>query len=215
MSEVLVDLVAPGVDRIELVAFEHTGLEVETEKLGGAAPPSPIDTLIDEGRAALKAGNLEAAEQLFSEAFMHGGAENAAALGCLAKVMVMLGRLEKAQEILSNVSVTTAGQEDVKAALAALELAEQGKNAGDLGNLLAAVEKDPTNQQARFDLAQAFSATGKMEDAAENLLEMIRLDREWEDEAARKQLLKLFEASGPTDPFTINARRQLSSLLFS
>ncbi len=185
------------------------------EKLVGAAVTSPIETRIEQGRIALAAGNLEAAEQLFSEAFMHGGEDNPAALGCLAKIMVMRGRLEKAREILSNLSVSLSAHDDVKAALAAIELAEQGQNAGDVNELSALVEKEPENQQARFDLALALSARGRLDDAADNLLDMIRLDREWNDGAARVHLLKLFEVSGPTDPFTLKSRRRLSSVLFS
>jgi putative thioredoxin len=104
---------------------------------------------------------------------------------------------------------------EVSGARAALELAEQSGDTGDLEPLRAAVEANPADHQARFDLAVALNAAGDRQGAVDNLLEIITRDRKWNDEAARKQLLQFFEAYGPTDPLTVESRRRLSSLLFS
>ena len=98
---------------------------------------------------------------------------------------------------------------------AALELAEQTAESGPLTELEAQVAANPADHQARYDLAIALHAADRREAAAETLIEIMRRDRKWNQEAARHQLLKFFEAWGPTDPITLSARRQLSSLLFS
>jgi putative thioredoxin len=98
---------------------------------------------------------------------------------------------------------------------AALELARMAAKAGDVGKLEAKVKAEPTNHQARIDYALALTARGKKAEAVEQLLESVRRDRKWNEEAARKQLVKLFEAWGPKDPATLDGRRRLSSILFS
>ncbi|MDX1581560.1 MAG: tetratricopeptide repeat protein, partial [Alphaproteobacteria bacterium] len=105
---------------------------------------------------------------------------------------------------------------ELDAAKAAITLAEQASEAqGKLGPLREAVEKDASNLEARFNLACALMAASENEEAAEHLLEIIRRDRSWNDDAARKQLITLFDALGPTDPLTVKSRRALSSMLFS
>ncbi|MGH7089983.1 MAG: tetratricopeptide repeat protein, partial [Stellaceae bacterium] len=109
-----------------------------------------------------------------------------------------------------------ASHAEITAARTALELAESGsKAAGKLGEIKAKVERDPEDNQARYDLAGALFAAGEREAAIDALLEIIRRDRTWNEEAARKQLLKFFEAIGLADPLTVIARRRLSSILFS
>ena len=105
---------------------------------------------------------------------------------------------------------------DIRAVISALELAEAGSSAaGEVGNLRARLEGDPGDLQTRFDLAVALYGGGDAEAAIDELVEVIRRDREWNDDAARQQLLKIFEALGPTDPITVSGRRKLSSILFS
>jgi len=104
---------------------------------------------------------------------------------------------------------------EIQAVVSALELADQSAEAGDVSDLRQAIEADPKNMQARLDLAMALYGNGDREGAVDELLESIRVNRAWNEEAARKQLLKLFEAFGPTDELTMDARRRLSSVLFS
>jgi putative thioredoxin len=103
----------------------------------------------------------------------------------------------------------------VVAAQAALDLAEQAKSVGPLNELEAKVNANPADHQARFDLAVALNAAGKRAEAAQHLLDIVKRDRKWNDDAARKQLVQLFDAWGPTDEATLAGRKKLSSILFS
>ena len=103
----------------------------------------------------------------------------------------------------------------VAAARAALELAEQAKAVGPIDELEKKVAANPLDHQARFDLATALSAAGKRAEAADHLIEIVKRDRKWNEDGARKQLVQFFEAWGPTDPATVDGRKRLSSILFS
>ena len=133
----------------------------------------------------------------------------------MAQCYIQTGDLEQARAALATVATDQRNQPEVASATALLELAEQSGEAGDAAALAAAVERDPADHQARFDLANALVAQGKREEAVDHLLEIIRRDRTWNEQAARQRLVKLFVAFGPTDPLTLSARRRLSSLLFS
>jgi putative thioredoxin len=141
----------------------------------------------------------------------------AKAIGGLAKLHIADGRLEEAKALLETAPAAAPGKEQdpaVVAAHAALRLAEQASNVGELAPLEQAIAANPDNHQARFDLAVALSAKGERDAAADQLLEIIRRDRKWNDEAARKQLLQLFEAWGLMDPASVAARRKLSAIWF-
>jgi len=103
----------------------------------------------------------------------------------------------------------------VAAAQAALDLAEQAKSVGPLSELEQKVKADPLDHQARFDLAVALNSKGRRQEAVDNLIEIVKRDRKWNDDGARKQLVQFFEAWGPTDEATVNGRKRLSSILFS
>ncbi len=173
-----------------------------------------LEELIAEGDTALAAGDAVQAAEFFSDAVAIDAADIKAIAG-LARARVATGELDAAADILS----TAASAPDVggvlAAARAALELATRAKNVGDFDQLEKAVAADPKNHQARYDLAVAYNAAGRKEDAADSLLEIIRRDRAWNDDAARKQLLQLFEAWGYLEPETVAARRKLSAILFS
>ena len=127
-----------------------------------------------------------------------------------------MGEPDQAREILESVDEDTANHPDIAGALAALELqAEAGEAPADTAALEAALEANPKDHQARFDLAVVLAGAGRNEEAIDHLVEIIRQDRQWNEEAAREKLLQLFEALGPTDPVTVAGRRQLSSVLFS
>jgi putative thioredoxin len=103
----------------------------------------------------------------------------------------------------------------VAAAQAALEVAEQAKSVGPIADLEQKVAANPLDHQARFDLALGLNAKGRRQEAVDSLLDIVRRDRKWNDDGARKQLLQFFEAWGPTDEATVNGRKRLSSILFS
>jgi putative thioredoxin len=137
------------------------------------------------------------------------------ALAGLARCYVETGALEQAKQTLALVPETKAKEAAVAAARAAIELAEQAKALGPLTELEQKVAANPTDFQARFDLAVALNGKGSRQDAANHLLEIVRRNRQWNEDGARKQLVQFFEAWGPTDEATIEGRRKLSSILFA
>ena len=140
--------------------------------------------------------------------------ENAAAFGGLVRAHLALGELDQAEALLGSVPGAIASAPEVEAARAQVQLARQSANAGPVDDLRAAVAADPDDHQARFDLAAALQAAGDAEGAVDELLELFRRDREWNDGAARAQLFTLFDAAGPKDPVAQKGRRRLSSMIF-
>jgi putative thioredoxin len=176
--------------------------------------PSPIDELIAEGEQALAARDVGMAAQIFAAALQQEQGHPAALAG-LARCYIASGDLNRAQQTLALVAPDAQAHEKVAAARADLKLAEQAATAGDVAEFEAKLAADPKNHQARYDLAMALHARGDREGAVRELLEIVRRDRNWNEQAARQQLLTLFEAFGPADPLTLSGRRQLSSILFS
>jgi len=175
---------------------------------------SPVDTLIDKGVDALQAGDAETALEIFRQA-LSAEPGHAGLIGGMAQALLALGRRDEARQALAEVPEGKADDPQVAKARAAIELADQAGETGDPSALRKQVESDPDNLQARYDLAMAEIARSNRDPAAEQLLEILRRDRAWSDGAAHSQLLKLFEAAGPADPFTLRWRRQLSSILFA
>ena len=177
---------------------------------GGAA------ALLAEADEAAAKGDAAGAAAIYSEILADDPGE-AKAIGGLAKLHVAAGRLAEAKALLETAPAAAPGKEQdpaVVAASAALHLAEQASNVGELAPLQQAVAANPNDYQARFDLAVALSAKGDRAGAADQLIEIIRRDRKWNDEAARKQLLQFFEAWGLMDPESVAARRKLSAIWF-
>ena len=141
--------------------------------------------------------------------------ENAAAHAGLIRAHVALDELDRAQALLDAAPAAVASAPEVEAARAQLALARQAADAGPVAELRAAVDADPDDHQARFDLAAALQASGDAEGAIDELLELFRRDREWNDGAARAQLLTIFDAAGPKDPVAAKGRRRLSSMIFA
>jgi putative thioredoxin len=191
-------------------ALPESQVKQFVERLIG--PLGAGDEEFAEAEAALKAGDVEAAADVYRALLEEDPAEPRA-LGGLAQAMVALGEMEAARQLLD--SAPAGNHTAISAARAALELAEQASNVGDLAGLEAALAKNPGDHQARFDLAVALNANGRRDEAANRLLEIIKADRNWNDDGARKQLVQFFEAWGPMDPATLAARRKLSTLLFS
>lgn len=186
------------------------------KQAGGQAPgPSPVEQALEQADAALKAGDAGAASALYGQVLQHEP-ENAVAAGGLIRALLKGGDAVQAREVLDGLPPALAKDPAIETARAALELAEQaGKAAGATAELEARLAKDPKDHQARYDLALALYGAGDAEAAVDQLLEIVRRNRGWNEEAARKQLVKIFEAAGPTDPVTLSGRRRLSSILFS
>ncbi|WP_299652975.1 tetratricopeptide repeat protein [uncultured Jannaschia sp.] len=141
--------------------------------------------------------------------------ENAAAYGGLLRAHVAMDEIDQAEALLASAPAAIAGAPELEAARAQIALARQSANAGPVGELRAAVEASPDDHQARFDLAAALQASGDTEGAVEELLELFRRDRDWNDGAARTQLFTIFDAAGPKDPVAMKGRRRLSSMIFA
>jgi putative thioredoxin len=203
----IVDLFQGALPESEVRRFVDAVLKTA----GGATPTAE---LIAEAQAALARGEAAEAAELFAAA-LHDDGENPAAWGGLIRAELALGHEEKAQQALSQVPAAIAEHAEVAGARSALALAVEGRAArGQLAALEQRLARDPADLQARYDLATALNASDRREEAAEALLEIIRRNRAWNDDAARVQLLKFFEAWGFDDPVTVAARRRLSSLLF-
>ncbi len=187
------------------------------QQAGANLGPSPVEQALEKAKAAIEAEQYGAASALYGQILQHEP-ENEEALAGMVRCHLSSGDAAGAREMLESVPEALRAKPALASATAALELAESAEKAGpltELAELAAQVEADPADHRARFDLAEALHAAGEREAAASALLEIIRRDRAWNEEAARKQLVKFFEAWGPTDPLTVDSRRRLSSLLFS
>ena len=184
------------------------------ERLTKGAVAGETKDLIAEADAALAAGDTQGAAAVYSE-FLAEDKANVPALAGLARAYVAAKQFEKAKQILTQVPEAKRNDAAVAAARAALEVAEQANSVGPIGDLEQKVKANPLDHQARFDLAVALNAGGKRPEAVDQLMEIVKRDRKWNDDGARKQLVQFFEAWGPTDEATIAGRKRLSSVLFS
>jgi putative thioredoxin len=184
------------------------------ERLTKGAVGAEEKDLLKSAEAALAEGNAAGAAELYAQLLTEDGG-NVQALAGLTRCYVETDALEQAKQTLALVPEAKRNEAAVAAARAALEIAEQAKSLGPTVELEEKVTADPLNHQARFDLAVALNAKGKREDAVKHLIEIVKRDRKWNDDGARKQLVQFFEAWGATDPATIEGRKRLSSILFS
>ncbi|HEY5167291.1 MAG TPA: co-chaperone YbbN, partial [Pseudolabrys sp.] len=169
---------------------------------------------LKEADVALVEGNPAAAAEIYAQLLAEDSG-NVHALAGLARCYVETGALEQAKQTLALVPEAKRNEAPVAAARAALEIAEQAKTLGPYAELEQKVHTNPLDHQARFDLAVALNAKGKRAEAVNHLIEIVKRDRKWNEDGARKQLVQLFEAWGPTDEATLDGRKQLSSILFS
>jgi putative thioredoxin len=179
------------------------------DRIGGEAKD-----LLKAADAALAARDFAGAANLYAQLLAEDNT-NVHALAGLARCYVETGALEQARQTLAMVPESKRGEAPVAAAQAALQLAEQVKTLGPVAELEQKVAANPLDHQARFDLALALNAKGRRLDALEQLISIVRRDRKWNDDGARKQLVQFFEAWGPADEATIEGRRRLSSILFA
>jgi putative thioredoxin len=179
------------------------------EKIGGEGTD-----LLKVAEEALAEGNPAAAADIYAELLAQDSG-NVAALAGLARCYVDTGNVDQAKKTLALVPEAKVNDASVAAVRAKIELAEKAKAVGPLDELEAKVAANPLDHQARFDLATALNAANKRAEAANHLLEIIKRDRKWNDDAARKQLVQFFEAWGFADPAAVEGRKRLSSILFS
>lgn len=184
------------------------------DRLAKGANADVVGEALDQGEQMLEQGSAAEAAQYFG-AVLQQEATNARAIGGLIRATLLAGDVDHAAQMLEQVPAEIAEDAAIGAARAALDLARQAEGVGETGELRARVAKDPNDHQARFDLATALMAGRDNEGAVEELLELFRRDREWNDGAAREQLIKLFDTLGPKDPVALKGRRRLSSLIFS
>jgi putative thioredoxin len=184
------------------------------EKLAGPMGPGPTQELIEAAQAASAAGDAAGASELYA-GVLELEPENLAAIAGLARLHLDMGDLDGAKGILGMAPPDKATDPAIATVRAAIELAEQAASLGDTAELEASVAANPKDHQARFDLAVALNARDRREEAVDHLIAIIRADRKWNDDGARKQLLQFFEAWGPMDENSQVGRRKLSTLLFS
>jgi putative thioredoxin len=170
--------------------------------------------LLASADAALAEGDPAGAAELYAQ-LLAQDSTSVPALAGLARCYVETGAIEQAKQTLAMVPEAKAKDASVAAARAALDLAEQAQSVGPIGELEQKVAADPADPQARFDLAVALNGKGQRREAADHLLEIVRRNRKWNDDGARKQLVQFFEAWGPADEATVEGRRRLSSILFA
>jgi putative thioredoxin len=170
--------------------------------------------LLKQADAALTEGDAAAAAELYAQ-ILAKDPENVQALAGMARCSIATGAIEQAKQTLARVPEAKRNETSVAAARAALELAEQATTLGPVAELEQKVALNPLDHQARFDLALALNNKGRRLEVLDHLLEIVRRDRKWNDDGARRQLVQLFEAWGPTDEATVAGRRRLSSILFA
>ena len=181
---------------------------------GVAGEANELAELLEHAKAAVAQNDMDLAAKIYSEIL---GVEptNVTALAGLARYNVGLGDMEQAKELLAQIPAKEKTHADVVAAQAAIDLAEHAKAAGPVDDLKAKAAANPKDFQARLDLALALWAGSQKQEAIDELLAMIKADRNWNEAAARQQLLKFFEALGFTDPLAVDGRKRLSTILFS
>jgi putative thioredoxin len=184
------------------------------ERLTKGGIDAEAKDLLNAADAALANGDAANAANLYAELLAEDNT-NIQALAGLARCYVQTGAVDQAKQTLAMVPESKRNDAAVVAARAALELAEQAKTLGPVADLEQKVLANPLDHQARFDLALALNGQGRRMDALEQLISIVKRDRKWNEDGARKQLVQLFDAWGPTDEATIEGRRRLSSILFA
>lgn len=180
----------------------------------GGEVESGLDSAVASAEQMLDDGDFEAAIETFS-AILEEDAGNIKSFIGLIKCHIADGDLDQAEAVLNGIPLEISQSPEIEAVHAQIELAKQARDAGPITELALLVEKNPDDNDARFKLAQALHGAGQVEDAVEQLLELFKRDREWNDGAAKAQLFTIFEALEPNNEIVLNGRRKLSSLIFA
>ncbi|MDA1089148.1 MAG: thioredoxin [Proteobacteria bacterium] len=179
-----------------------------------AGAQSPLDTALDDAQAALDAGDVATAGAIYAMVQSHDS-ENERAIAGMIRIAVAAGEADRAKEMIECLTPALRAKPVIAAACAQMELSQQSQDSGEVDELRARLEKNENDHQTRFDLAIALYGQGQNEDAVASLLDLFGRAPKWQNDAARKQLLKIFEALGAADPVVVSGRKQLSTLLFS
>lgn len=199
-----------AVPQSEITAFVDRVIKAA----GGEAPTDTLNDAVEAAEEMLTEGEAADAAQTFA-AILGEDPMHAGAYGGMVRAHIAMGELDQAEGLLNGAPIEISKAPELEAAHAQLELARQAQDAGPVTELMAAVEADADDHQARFDLAKALQATGDAEGAVNQLLELFKRDREWNDGAAKTQLFVVFDALKPNDPVVLNGRRKLSSMIFA
>lgn len=197
-------------------ALPDSQIKAFVKKLAGMVGPAGGDMLVEavaQAKAALTAGDTQTAAAIFAQ-ILQADPQNVDALAGLGRCFLTAGDLDKAKQILAEIPADKANHADVLALKSGIDLAAQTADLGPLGELLAKLALHPDDHQVRFDAAIALFGHNRREEAVDHLLEIVKRDRTWNDDGARKQLVKFFEALGFNDPVAVAGRKKLSSLLF-
>jgi putative thioredoxin len=195
-------------------AIPESQIKLFVDRLGGASMAEEIEPLLEQAAESLKLGDFGGAAQSFAAALQIDPA-NTKAIAGMARVYLQSGDAEQARAILDMAPPEKANDADIAGVRAALDLTATANDAGDIAELERKSAGDPNDLQARYDLAEALSARGDFDRASEHLLAIIAKNRDWNEGAARQQLLKVFDAAGPTSDVAKQGRRKLSAILFS
>ena len=180
----------------------------------GGEVGSGLDSAIKSAEQMLLEGDFEAAIETFS-AILEEDPNNLKSYVGLIKCYIALNDLDQAEAILNGAPIEISQSSEIESVHAQIELAKQARDAGPISDLALLVEEKPDDHDARFQLAQALHGAGQIEEAVDQLLELFRRDREWNDGAAKSQLLIIFEALEPNNAIVLSGRRQLSSMIFA
>jgi len=195
-------------------AQPESAVRAFVDRLLGDDEEADITGVLEAAEAALEAGDLQGAAEAFA-AVLQVDQQHPQALAGLARCYLKSGDADRAEQTLGLVPPDKQGSAPVQSARAALELAKLAGKSDNRGELEQRIAANPADHEARFELAVALAARGRKEEALDHLLDIVRSDRNWNEQAARKQLVQLFDAWGPKDEQTIDGRRRLSSILFS
>lgn len=195
-------------------AVPESQIKLFVDRLAGASVAEDVEPLLDQAVESLKLGDIGGAAQSYAAA-LQIDPTNAKAIAGMARVYLQSGDADQARAILDMAPPEKQADADIQGVRAALDLAAKAEDAGDTRELSARLDGNPDDFDARFQLAEALSARGDLEHAAEHLLAIIARNRDWNEGAARQQLLKIFEAAGPASEVAKQGRRKLSAILFS
>ena len=194
-------------------ALPQSEIDAFVAKLLDLGDDGGLDAAVEAADEMFEAGDIEDAAETYA-AILEEDQKNVGAYVGLAKCHIAKEALDEAEALLNGMPAEISDSPLVEAVFAQIALAREAENAGPVAELTAAVEADPSDMQARLDLATALHAEGQVEESVEALLAAFKQDREWNDGAAKEQLFKVFDSLKPNDPIVLNGRRKLSSMIF-